>query len=115
MLVEQRRYVLHPGQNIGEYLKIYEEVGLPIQKEILGGFLGYFVTELGIQNEVTHMWAFDDLETRKSRRAELNANERWQECIQQIRPMLVSMENKIMYPTTFSPIQDMASVERLTN
>lgn len=105
MIVEQRTYVLHTGASLADYLAAYEQIGLPAQKPILGGFLGYFVTEFGRQNELNHLWAYTDLEDRRARRAELAKNQQWQECLATIRPMIMTMENKIMYPTSFSPIR----------
>lgn len=105
MIVEQRTYVLHTGASLAEYLDAYENIGLPVQKPILGGFLGYFVTEFGTQNELNHFWAYADLEDRRARRAELAEDARWQKCLAIIRPMIMTMQNKIMYPTSFSPIR----------
>ncbi|SDK58215.1 NIPSNAP family protein [Arthrobacter sp. ok362] len=105
MIVEQRTYVLNTGARLNEYLEAYESIGLPAQKPILGGFLGYFVTEFGRQNELNHFWAYEDLEDRRTRRAELAKNGKWQECLAIIRPMIMTMENRIMYPTSFSPIR----------
>ncbi|MEU3269639.1 NIPSNAP family protein [Saccharomonospora sp. NPDC006951] len=105
MLVEQRTYVLHTGVKLADYLDAYENIGLPAQRPILGGFLGYFVTEFGVQNELTHLWAYPDLEDRRRRRALLARDERWQSCLDIIRPMIMTMQNKIMYPTSFSPIR----------
>lgn len=105
MLVEERTYVLHSEVRLAEYLSTYERMGLPRQKEILGGFLGYFVTEIGVQNQVTHFWAYEDLEQRRERRALLAVDPDWIECMAAIRPMIRTMENKIMYPTSFSPIR----------
>ncbi|MFB6782685.1 NIPSNAP family protein [Streptomyces sp. NPDC056352] len=107
MIVEQRTYVLHTGASLAEYLNAYENIGLPVQKPILGGFLGYFTTEFGRQNELNHLWAYTDLEDRRQRRAELDRNEQWQKCLAIIRPMIMTMENKIMYPTSFSPIRSL--------
>ena len=107
MIVEQRTYVLHTGASLAEYLDAYENIGLPAQKPILGGFLGYFVTEFGTQNELNHFWAYTDLEDRRARRAELAKSEQWQQCLSVIRPMIMTMANKIMYPTTFSPIRSL--------
>ena len=107
MLVEERTYVLYTGVKLNDYLECYETVGLPAQKEILGGFLGYFVTEFGTLNQLTHLWAYDDLEDRRLRRAKLAENEPWQQCLEIIRPMIKTMENKIMYPTSFSPIRSL--------
>lgn len=105
VIVEERIYVLHAHILPAEFLEPYERLGLPIQLRILGGLLGYFVTEIGRQNELTHLWAYQDLEDRHVRRTELAADRNWQECVRIVRPMIYSMTNKIMYPTSFSPIQ----------
>ena len=110
MVVEERSYVLHTAASLQDYLAIYEAEGLPVQKPILGGFLGYFTTEFGTQNQLVHLWAYADLEDRRSRRAELATNEQWQGCLKKIRPMIMTMENRIMYPTRFSPIRQLDSV-----
>lgn len=103
-IIEERIYVLQTGAKLEEYLDIYEREGLSVQRPILGGFLGYFVTELGTQNQLVHLWRYSGLEDRRRRRAELAADARWQRCLEQIRPMIMTMENRIMYPTSFSPI-----------
>jgi hypothetical protein len=82
-------------------------MGLPVQKPILGGFLGYFVTEFGVQNQLTHLWAYQDLEDRRERRQNLAKDPSWQQCLAVIRPMIMTMENKIMYPVSFSPIRSL--------
>ncbi|QVQ53480.1 NIPSNAP family protein [Spiractinospora alimapuensis] len=107
MVIEERIYNLDPGVPTQDFLKVYAEKGLPSQRRILGGFLGYFTTEFGVQNQVTHMWAFTDLEERRRRRAALAADPDWQECVAIVRPMIIAWENKIMYPTDFSPIRNL--------
>lgn len=106
-VVEERTYVLHTGASLTEYLQAYESIGLPAQKPILGGFLGYFVTELGTQNQLVHLWMYSDLEERRRRRAQLAADPQWQRCLSIIRPMIMTMENRIMYPTRFSPVRSL--------
>ncbi|QRG09324.1 NIPSNAP family protein [Xanthobacter dioxanivorans] len=104
MIVEERIYVLHTHASMKEYLNIYSTEGLPVQKEILGGFLGYFTTEIGVQNQLVHLWAYDDLEERRKRREKLAEQPAWQSCLLKIRPMIMTMENRILIPTAFSPL-----------
>lgn len=106
-VVEERTYVLHTGASLTEYLEAYEGIGLPVQKPILGGFLGYFATELGTQNQLVHLWMYTDLEERRRRRAQLTGDPQWQRCLSIIRPMIMTMENRILYPTRFSPIRSL--------
>lgn len=105
MIVEERTYVLHTSVKLSDYLDTYERTGLPVQREILGALLGYFVTEVGVLNQITHLWAYADLEDRRERRSRLADNERWQACLEAVRPMIMTMENKIMHPVSFSPIR----------
>ncbi|MBB1482616.1 NIPSNAP family protein [Tessaracoccus sp. MC1865] len=105
-VVEERTYVLHTGSSLRDYLSTYERLGLPVQLRILEGFLGYFVTEFGTQNQLVHLWTYSDLEDRRRRRALLAKDPQWLECLSIIRPMIATMENRIMYPTRFSPLPD---------
>lgn len=107
MLVEQRTYDINPGVPIENFLRAYREIGLPVQKRILEGFLGYFTTEFGTQSQVRHFWAFTDLEDRRRRRAALVDDAEWQRCITIVRPMIIRWDNVIMYPTDFSPVRDL--------
>jgi hypothetical protein len=77
MYVEERMYLLHPGK-APEYFKHYEEVGMKVQMRHLPNLVGYYVTEAGMQNLVTHMWAYDDLNQREKMRAAMQADPDWQ-------------------------------------
>lgn len=100
MLVEQRTYTTHPGK-WREYLALYEEKGLAIQKEILGRMVGYYYTEFGPLNEIVHLWAYTDLNEREQRRAALAANKQWQSYVSEMLPLLLKQESKILKPADF--------------
>lgn len=104
MIVEERSYVLHPG-NVPEYLKLYAEEGIHIASPVLGRLIGYFQTEIGMLNGVVHMWAFDSFEDRLERRAKLYASPDWQRFSAKILPLIRTMENRILVPTSFSPLK----------
>lgn len=103
MIVEERIYVLAPGK-VRAYLDAYESEGMAIQKPILGRMVGYFSTEVGPLNQIVHMWAYDDMNDRMRRRAELAADSRWQAYLSKVRGFVVSQENKILMPAPFSPV-----------
>lgn len=107
MIVEERMYVLHPHCGVADYLKVYEEEGMAIQMPILGHCVGYFVTEIGMLNQVVHLWGFADLVDRQQRRDRLNADPAWLACVAKLRPMIRSMENRILVPTRFSPVREL--------
>ena len=102
MIVEQRIYTLQVGA-AAEYLRIYEEEGLAIQRPILGRLVGYFTTEIGTLHQVVHMWAYRDMNERAERRARMGADARWKAYIQKVRPLVIKQENQILVPAPFSP------------
>jgi aminoacrylate hydrolase len=67
MIVEERDYRVKHGK-LAEFIKLYSEHGLPIQKELLGKFLGYFTTDIGELNHVVAWWQYDSLADREARR-----------------------------------------------
>jgi len=102
MIVEQRIYSLQIGA-VPEYLKLYENEGLEIQRPILGRMVGYFSTEIGPLHQIVHMWAYKSMDERTERRARLGADPRWKAYVQKTRPLQISQENRILIPAPFSP------------
>jgi NIPSNAP len=103
MIVEERIYDLRPN-GAAEFALHFEREGIAIQRPILGRLIGYFYTEIGPLNQVVHLWGYEDLEDRAQRRAILIANPLWQEYVRNnIQPLLVRMQNKILQPMSFSP------------
>jgi NIPSNAP len=101
VIVEMREYTLHPGK-VPEYLKLYEQEGLAIQRRILGRMVGYYSTEVGPSiNQIIHLWAYDSLDDRIARRRQLQADPGWQAYVQKMRPMLAAQTNRILNPAPF--------------
>ncbi len=103
MIVEERIYTLEVGK-VPEYLRLYETEGLAIQRPILGNLVGYYFVEIGPQNQIVHLWGYDDMAERTKRRAILMADEAWLAYVAKIRPLIVHQENKILIPAPFSPV-----------
>lgn len=103
MIYEHRTYRLKNG-TVPEYLRLVGEVGLPIQRRHLGQLIGYFTTDIGVLNEITHIWAFADHADRTQRRAELMADPDWQEFLPKIQVLIREGSSKILTPVPFSPL-----------
>lgn len=95
MYVEERMYTLQIGK-AAEYFKNYEQFGLKVQLKHLPNLVGYYVTEVGPQNMVIHMWAYDSLDQRDKSRAAMQADPEWQAYLVKNRPFMVSQETRIM-------------------
>ena len=67
MIVEERIYTLHPGK-VGEYMRLYEDEGFPIQEPVLGRLVGWYSTDFGPLNQIIHMWAYNSYAERDRRR-----------------------------------------------
>lgn len=94
MYVEERMYTLVVGK-ANEYFKLYTEFGMAAQARHLPHMVGYYVTEVGMQNLITHMWAYDTLDQREKCRAAMQADPEWQAYLPKIRPLIVTQETKI--------------------
>ena len=77
MYVEERIYTLQVGK-AAEYFKNYEQFGLKVQLKHLPNLVGYYVTEVGALNLLTHMWAYESLDERDRCRAAMQADPDWQ-------------------------------------
>ena len=95
MYVEERMYTLQVGK-VPEYFKMYESEGMAIQTRHLPNMVGYYVTEVGPQNMVVHMWGYDDLNQRDKCRAQLQADPAWQAYVAKVRLLVMTQETRIM-------------------
>lgn len=103
MIYEMRTYRMKVG-SVPAYLKLVEQDGIAVQKSHLGQLVGYFSSEIGALNEIVHIWAYQDLNDRAARRAQLAADPRWQVFLPKIQALIETMENKILLPAAFSPL-----------
>jgi len=104
VIVEQRDYHVFTGK-LPELLKLYETEGIELQKRYLGRLVGAFTTDVGAVSTYTHIWAYDDYAERERRRAELQADEQWREFLAKIQPLIHTQQNRILIPTSFSPLR----------
>jgi len=104
MIVEQRDYHVYTGK-LPELVRLYETEGIAIQSEILGGFVGAFTTDVGALSTYTSMWRYETFGEREQRRARLQADERWQAFLPKIQPLIHTQQNRILVPTSFSPLR----------
>jgi NIPSNAP protein len=104
MIVEERIYTLHAGK-VPEMVKLYGEEGLPLQEAYLGKFIAYFTTETGNLNQVVFMWSFDSLDDRAARRERMARDAKWQAYLKKVQPLILTQENRILRPASFSPIR----------
>ena len=104
MIVEQRDYHVFTGK-LNELVGLYETEGSAIQQEHLGGLIGAYTTEIGGPSTYVSMWRYENFAEREQRRARLQADPRWKEFLARIQPLIHTQQNRILVPTSFSPIR----------
>jgi len=103
VIVEQRDYHVFTGK-LNELVRLYAEEGIAIQQEILGGLVGVFTTDVGSLSTYTSLWRYESFGDREERRARLQGDERWQGFLAKIQPLIHTQQNRILVPTSFSPL-----------
>jgi hypothetical protein len=104
VIVEQRDYHVFTGK-LPELVRLYDQEGIAIQQEILGGLIGVFTTDVGALSTYTSLWGYDSYAEREQRRARLQADDRWKSFLARIQPLIHTQQNRILVPTSFSPIK----------
>ena len=104
MIVEQRDYHVFTGK-LNELVGLYEQEGIGLQQEHLGGLIGVFTTDVGALSTYTSMWGYESCAEREQRRERLQADERWRAFLAKIQPLIHTQRNRILVPTSFSPIR----------
>ena len=104
MIVEQRDYHVITGK-LNEVVRLYETEGIELQQRYLGELLGVFTTDIGALSTYTSMWGYSSYAEREERRARLQADEQWQGFLARLQPLLHTQQNRILIPTSFSPIR----------
>jgi NIPSNAP len=104
MIVEQRDYHVHTGK-LGALVELYATEGIELQQSILGNLLGVFTTDVGALSTYTSLWGYTSYAEREERRAQLQGDERWQSFLGKIQPLIHTQQNRILVPTSFSPIR----------
>jgi hypothetical protein len=104
VIVEQRDYHVFTGK-LNELVRLYADEGIAIQQELLGGLVGVFTTDVGALSTYTSLWRYDSFGDREARRARLQTDERWQAFLAKIQPLIHTQHNRILVPTSFSPLR----------
>jgi hypothetical protein len=104
VIVEERTYHVHTGK-LPEVVRLYAEEGTEVQQRHLGHLIGAFTVDIGDLSSIVQMWGYESLGERERRRALLQADETWKAFLTRLQPLIHTQRNRILVPTSFSPIR----------
>ncbi len=104
MILDERSYLIKP-EHVKDYLDTYVAEGMELQISHLGDLVGWFTTDVGTVNEVVHIWRYKDMGDRERRRAAMEADPAWLAFRKKTSSYVVRMRNRILRPTSFSPMR----------
>ena len=104
MIYEERDYRIKAGK-LAQFVKIYGEFGLPLQKKHLGTFVAYFTTEIGELNHVVALWGYESLGDRETRRKAMLADPEWAGYLARVDGLIEIQTTRMLNPVAYSPLQ----------
>ncbi|WP_296560255.1 NIPSNAP family protein [Pigmentiphaga sp.] len=93
---ELRIYTVAPG-GLAEYLRLAQEVAVPVRGDAYGRLLGFWFGEIGSVHRIFNLWQHDDLQTRQAARARLAALPAWRDdYVAKVHPLMQEQEIRLM-------------------
>jgi len=105
---EMRTYTLASSAEVPKLIKLWER-GLP-ERTKLSPLCGAWTSEFGALNQFVHIWAYKSVDHRDEIRKKAQATGMWPPSVlakkENLPPYeILKQENKILYPSAFSPVQ----------
>ncbi len=94
-IYEMRTYTLIVGK-MADVVQLYKTEGWPALQKHPQKLVGYFTGDIGAMNQLIHIWNFDDDADRRAFWAGVFSDEEFMAFARQLRPMILSQENKLM-------------------
>ena len=106
MILDLRIYTTRPGRT-ADFVKIYKDLGWELQQKYLGRCVAWTTTAEGQLNQIVHIWAYESQADRETRRNAMAADPGWTAYLAAVAKadVLVNMENRLLKPAEFSPLQ----------
>ena len=106
MVFDYGTYTFRPG-GIPDYMSAVEEVAIPIRKRHGVKLAGWYYSEVGDLNQVTHIWAFNDMKHLKDAKDAVAADPEWTGTyIPRVRGLLVAQNTYLMNTAEFGPVPE---------
>ena len=103
MIYDFRMYTLKPGST-SNYMEGVREVGYPVRQRHGVKLAGWYASEVGGLNEVTHIWGFEDLKHMQEAKAAVYSDPEWKEkYVPRAQPLVAAQMTFLMNSPDFAP------------
>ena len=104
MIYNVRTYNCVPRM-LNKYVKIFEDYAMPVNNKYGFKPIAYFISDIGPQNQIVHIWEYKDLEEFNTMKKKRAADPDWLSFRDKTAGMVADQEDKIMTGTSFSPLK----------
>ena len=113
MLIDHRTYRVLPGRTPAQ-LKLYGELGYPVQLRYMGEPLYYLVAESGTLNTLVHGWVYESAGDREQKRARMMQDPDWKHYLAENAKAghIIEQHTSLMTPAPFAPPLSLTKVHR---
>ncbi len=102
MIVNVRTYTL-VARKLPTYIKLFEDMALPVVRRHGLELIGYYTSVVGPQNQVVHLWRYSSMADMEAKRAARDADPGWHAYLAKTDGLVLLQDDKIMRPASFSP------------
>ena len=72
---------------------------------MLGNLIGAFTVDIGDLSSLVQLWGYDSMAERDRRRAGFRPSREWKAFLAKLTPLIHTQRNRILLPTSFSPLR----------
>lgn len=102
-IVDHRIYNITP-RCMPKFLEVFDQLAMPVLKKHLGEPLGFYVSSVGILNQVVHLWGYDSLDDYEKRSHARDTDPEFQIYLKASEGLVVSQVNQIVKPVHLSSL-----------
>lgn len=95
MIVDHRTYNIVPRKTPA-FMAVFMEKAVPIMTKYFGKPVGVYLVEVGPQNQLVHMWGYENYADMEAKRAARDNDPDWAGYLKETEGLLVSQETKII-------------------
>lgn len=94
-LVDHRVYTIRL-RKMSEFLDVFNRLAMPILVETLGRPLGFWVSDVGPQNQFVHLWAYEDMADYERRCRARDSHPQFPEYLSASEHLITAQENRLI-------------------